>query len=103
MRLRRRICLALIVVTAAVFAEVRDGGFLTYDDDRYATRNPVVQQGLTQEGVRWAFTTTLASNWHPVTWLSHMLDWNLFGANPSGHHLMNLGLHVTNAVLLFLR
>ncbi|HMC28626.1 MAG TPA: tetratricopeptide repeat protein, partial [Verrucomicrobiae bacterium] len=75
-----------------------------YDDPDYVTSNPVVQQGLTWQGVKWAFLNLhgQATYWHPVTWLSHMLDCQLFGLNPTGHHLMNLLFHSANVLLLFL-
>ena len=76
--------------------------FINYDDQLYVTENYVVQQGLTLRGAKWAFTAITASNWHPVTMLSHMLDCELFGLNPSGHHYTNLLLHSLNAALLFL-
>lgn len=96
------VCLCLAITTLAVFSEVRNHQFVNYDDNRYVTENRVVQAGLTREGAVWAFTTTHASNWHPLTWLSHMLDCELFGANPRAHHLSNLILHLANSLLLFL-
>lgn len=92
---------ALAFVTAGTFAGVRGNDFVLYDDTLYVTANTRVQQGLTADNVRWAFTTIEASNWHPLTWLSHMLDWQLFGSNATGHHLVSLGWHVANVVLLF--
>ena len=77
--------------------------FVVYDDDDYVYANPVVCAGLTADGVRWAFTSTAhAYNWHPLTWLSHMVDVELFGLDPGAHHLVNVGFHAINAVLLFL-
>jgi len=96
------ICLLLAVVTLAVFGPVVRCDFISYDDPEYVVSNPHVQAGLTLNGIGWAFTTGCASNWHPLTWLSHMLDVTLFGAGPVGPHLMNLLLHTANAVLLFL-
>jgi len=96
------LCLLLVVATLALYNPVAHHPFVNYDDDRYVTDNPHVQEGLTWATVRWAFTTTSESNWHPLTWLSHAIDWQLFGANPAGHHYVNLLLHVVNAVLLFL-
>jgi Flp pilus assembly protein TadD len=97
------------VVGAAIFAAslllyARTGGFpfLHFDDNRYVTENPMVRSGLTWAGVAWAFTTFEVSNWHPLTWLSHMLDVELFGMAPGPHHLVNAFLHATNAVLVFL-
>ena len=91
----------LAVVTIVAFEQVRLNEFVGYDDDRYVTENPHVKAGMTPESVLWAFTTTRASNWHPLTWLSHMLDCELFGLNPYGHHLANLFFHVANTLMLF--
>jgi Flp pilus assembly protein TadD len=88
--------------TALLFAHVAVHPFLYFDDNRYVTENPVVQAGLSWRGLGWAFTTLHASNWHPLTWLSHMLDVQLFGLNPGGHHLVNVAFHAANAALLFL-
>jgi pentatricopeptide repeat protein len=96
------ICLLLILATVAVYAPVRDHKFLSYDDHEYVAENIVVHRGLTLEGIHWAFTTTHANNWHPLTWLSHMLDCQFYGLNPRGHHLTNVVLHVANTILLFL-
>jgi protein O-mannosyl-transferase len=96
------ISLSLIVVTLAAFEQLRNHAFLNFDDDVYITENRNVQSGLTLEGVIWAFTTTHAANWHPLTWLSHMLDCQLYGLNPSGHHLTNLVFHIASTLLLFL-
>ena len=96
------LCLLLIVVTFSVFFQVRNHNFLNYDDTSYVTENSHVQAGLTRKGIAWAFTTTHASNWHPLTWLSHMLDCMLFGLRPGMHHLSNLLFHIANIVLLFL-
>lgn len=76
--------------------------FVNYDDNVYITENPNVQSGLTRKSLAWAFTSTYASNWHPLTWLSHMLDCELYGLNPKWHHLTNLLFHVANTLLLFL-
>jgi len=92
----------LIAATIAIFLPVTTFDFIYYDDDTYVFENPAVQQGITGESITWAFTTNHASNWHPLTWLSHMLDCTLFGLNPAGHHLTNLLLHAANAMLLFL-
>lgn len=95
------ICLGLILATAIAFEPVRHNDFVSYDDAMYVTENPRVNQGLSLESLRWAFTTTHASNWHPLTWLSHMLDCELFGLNPLWHHLVNLLFHTANTLLLF--
>ncbi len=94
--------LLLIVATLGVFWQVRSHDFLNYDDDVYVSENSQVQEGFTRKSVIWAFTSGYASNWHPLTWLSHMLDCQLFGLNPGGHHLTNLMLHLANTLLLFL-
>jgi tetratricopeptide (TPR) repeat protein len=91
----------LVVVTLAVFGQVLGHEFVNYDDPRYVTNNPHVQEGFTWRSVQWAFTTRYANNWHPLTWFSHILDWQLFGRNPAGHHLTNLLLHLANTLLLF--
>ncbi len=94
------VALALLVVTATVYRPVARNGFINYDDNAYVTLNPTVLAGLTWRGAAWAFTNTEVSNWHPLTWLSHMLDVELFGPNPEGHHLMSLVFHAVNAILL---
>ncbi|HRT06277.1 MAG TPA: hypothetical protein P5204_11330 [Kiritimatiellia bacterium] len=76
-------------------------GFVWFDDHGYVTENPAVTAGLTKAGLRWAFTTTHMYNWHPLTWLAHMADAELYGLNPAGHHLSSLLLHAANAILLF--
>jgi Flp pilus assembly protein TadD len=79
-------------------------GFVNYDDygpNGYVVDNPNIQAGLTLESLRWALTTTRTGNWHPVTWLSHMLDCQWFGLNPAGHHWISLGFHIVNVLLLF--
>ena len=96
------VCLVLVIVTLFVFRSVRNNDFLTYDDQNYVLHNLPVQQGLTIESIKWAFTTYHSANWHPLTWISHIVDWDLYGNNPSGHHLTNVYLHAANAVLLFL-
>ena len=97
----RLIGLALALVTLLIYLPVTHNGFLDYDDDDYVTNNQMVQNGLTLAGIQWAFTTDHASNWHPLTWLSHMTDCELFGLNPAAHHFVNVLFHAANAVLLF--
>jgi Flp pilus assembly protein TadD len=92
---------ALLLVTVAVYSPVLRHGFVEWDDPFYVTENPHVRAGLTASGVAWAFTSTQLANWHPLTWLSHMLDVSLFGLAPSGHHLTSLLLHVANTLLLY--
>jgi len=96
------ICLFLCVMTLLAYIQVKDFSFIKCDDDAYVTENPVVKEGLTWEGVAWSFGSLHAANWHPLTWLSHMLDVQLFQTRPAGHHLTNLVLHVINMILLFL-
>jgi hypothetical protein len=93
--------LLLILSVLVIFWQVLGFEFVNYDDDRYVTRNPMVQQGLTLASVKWAFSSTHAEFWHPLTWLSHMLDIQIFGLNPGGHHFSNLLLHIINTLLLF--
>jgi Flp pilus assembly protein TadD len=93
--------LALLALVAVVYAPVRGHSFVSWDDPTYVFLNPRVTGGPTWENVRWAFTTGHAGNWHPLTWLSHMLDVALFGPDAGGHHLTNVVLHAANAVLLF--
>jgi len=94
------VCLFLIVSTAAVYWQVQGHGFIIFDDPSYITENPHVNTGITLENLRWAFTSTHAHNWHPLTWISHMLDCRLFGLNAGAHHLVNVFIHILNAVLL---
>jgi len=96
------ICAGLIVAVFCVFGQVVHHDFISVDDDYYVYRNPVVMRGLTWEGIGWAFTHAHAANWHPLTWLSHMLDCQLYGLRAGGHHITNVLLHAANAVLLFL-
>lgn len=96
------ICSLLLLVTIAAFWPVWRCDFVKYDDAEYVTENPQVAAGLAWRGCQWAFSTFHAGNWHPVTWLSHMLDCRLFGLNPGAHHLTNLFFHVASAILLFL-
>ena len=96
------ICIALAVLTFSVFSPAFRCGFINYDDQDYVYENAAVQHGVTASAVKWAFTTTHASNWHPLTWLSHMLDCQLFSLNPGGHHFTNVLLHACNSILLFI-
>jgi tetratricopeptide (TPR) repeat protein len=94
------VCLGLAAATVAAYWPVFWGEFIHFDDPEYVFENEWVKQGLTVEGVRWAFTTGHAGNWHPVTWLAHMLDVSLFGLKPAGHHATNLILHTLNSLLV---
>ncbi len=91
------LCLAVLFV----YAPVLHHSFLVTDDPEYVTENTEVLRGLTLPGIRWAFTTFEASNWHPLTWLSHMIDVELFALDARGHHAMNLLLHLVNSILVF--
>ncbi len=99
---RRWICLGLGLITLAVYWPSLTQGFLAYDDQAYVTENPQVRAGLTWRGLVWAFESFSVANWHPLTWLSHMLDCQLYGLKPAGHHLTNLLLHTASTLLLFL-
>ncbi|MFZ1036615.1 MAG: tetratricopeptide repeat protein [Smithella sp.] len=92
---------ALTVVTLAVFWQVNHYGFINLDDPVYVMENNHVQSGITLDGIRWAFSSTYAEFWHPLTWLSLMLDYQLHGLNAGGYHLTNLILHILSALLLF--
>jgi Flp pilus assembly protein TadD len=95
-------CICLVLVIWAAFGEVRNHQFIYFDDAYYLSENPAVREGLSRQGLIWAFTTFRAGNWTPLTWLSHMLDCQLFGLQPGGHHLTNLFFHIANTLLLFL-
>ncbi len=95
-------CIALIAIVFAVYIQVGNHDFLDYDDNVYVTANPHVTSGITTNNVIWAFSSVDAANWHPVTWLSHMADVQIFGMNPHGHHLTNVVIHAVSAVLLLL-
>jgi protein O-mannosyl-transferase len=95
-------CLVLALATVAVFWPVLHNGFVEYDDDEYIFENPVVKAGWTAHGFAWAFMGFHCVNYHPLTWLSHMTDCQLFGVNAGAHHLVNVALHTANAVLLLL-
>jgi protein O-mannosyl-transferase len=96
------ICGFLIMAVVLVFGQTVRYDFVNYDDNEYVYNNPHVINGLTAKGITWAFTTNHVSNWHPLTWLSHMLDCQLYALEPGGHHLTNVVLHTVTAILLFL-
>ena len=95
------ICFFLALVTLAAFAPLARCGFINFDDPDYVTENKLVQRGITWEGTVRAFQTGRAGNWHPVTWLSHMLDCQIYGLNPAGHHFTSVIFHIANTLLLF--
>ena len=99
---RFAIAAALFVCTVALYARTGGHDFVALDDDDYVVKNEQVRAGLTWQGLGWAFTTTHAANWHPLTWVSHMADVELLGVDAGRHHLVNVLLHALNAVLLFL-
>ena len=95
------LCVLLTVATVGAYWPVLHCQFLNFDDPDYVTENYMVQRGFCLDGWCWAFSTGHASNWHPLTWLSHMLDCQFFGLNPAAHHATNLFFHTLNSLLLF--
>ncbi len=95
------IYVALAVGTIVAYEPIRHNGFIGYDDPDYIVKNHNVTGGITPQSIKWAFTKVYASNWHPLTWLSHMADCQVFDLNPLGHHLVSVAFHVVNAMLLF--
>ena len=95
------IVIFLIIASFIAFGRILGNDFVNFDDGLYITENNHIQAGLNLETIKWAFSTVVASNWHPLTLLSHALDWSLFGANASGHHLINLLLHIGSVLFLF--
>ena len=96
------ICLALAAIIVGIYSQALNFEFIHYDDNDYVFDNSAVQKGLTRENLIWAFATSHASNWHPITWLSHMTDVSLFGMESGLHHLTNLLFHILNSLLMFL-
>ena len=96
------VALFLAVLTWTVFGQTVRHAFINFDDPSYVYDNSQVTGGLTWQGVKWAFTHVHSFNWHPLTWISHMLDCQLYGVRPAGHHLTNVLLHIVAAILLFL-
>jgi tetratricopeptide (TPR) repeat protein len=97
----RVILIGLAVVTFGIYAQVIGHQFITLDDPTYIKENPMVNRGVTLAGLAWAFTTFHATNWHPLTWISHMIDCQLFGTNAGRHLLVNALIHVANTLLVF--
>ena len=95
-------CVLLAVATLAIYSRVVRNPFIAFDDETYVTRNMHVQSGVSWKTVAWSLTSTQQSNWHPLTWLSHALDCQLYGLNPAGHHFTSLFIHALNVLLLFL-
>ena len=90
----------IALLTLIIYSRVGNFEFTNFDDPDYVAQNQTVQRGLTLEGIRWAFTTNFMGNWHPLTWLSHMVDCHLFGVKPGAHHWVSVGIHVCNSLLL---
>ena len=95
------LCFGLALVTSVAFFPALRNNFVNFDDNTYVYENPKVVAGLTRSGIIWAFTHFHSSNWHPLTWLSHMLDCQLYGLAPGGHHITSVLLHAANTVLVF--
>src|ERR1700730_16981389 len=100
-RLTVGVCIVLAAITSLVFGQTLRHQFVNYDDGSYVYGNPNIAEGLSLRGVLWAFTHVHSQNWHPLTTISHMLDCQLFGLNPGGHHFTNLFLHTIAVLLLF--
>ena len=101
-RMELMVCLFLLIATLAVYWQVRHFDFINCDDPVYLTENPNIQSGFSLKNIYWAFTAIYAANWHPLTWLSHMLDIQLYGLSPGSHHFTNLQFHLLNTLLIFL-
>ena len=93
--------LLLVLMSAVIYLQLAEHEFLNFDTYSYVSENPHVKNGITIDNIIWAFTSTYKSNWHPLTWLSHMLDVELFGLKAGAHHLVNLAFHIINVLLLF--
>ncbi|MGO9371459.1 MAG: hypothetical protein ACLQBD_05075 [Syntrophobacteraceae bacterium] len=101
---KKQIPLIYLLLTAAAivaFWQVSQCDFIHYDDPLYVSENIHIRDGISMQAIRWALTTCYAGNWHPLTWMSHMLDVQLYGLNPRWHHLTNLLFHIANTLLLF--
>jgi protein O-mannosyl-transferase len=96
------VCAAIAALTVFAYLGAYYNDFVSLDDYEYLRDNAHVTKGITQRSVAWAFSSAYSSNWHPLTWISHMADWELYGPKPAGHHMTSVGLHAVNAVLLFL-
>jgi tetratricopeptide (TPR) repeat protein len=102
MRLIHLLSVCLVSLVLIVYIQVGNHKFINFDDTDYVTNNPHVSSGITKENVIWAFTSIDSSNWHPITWISHMADVQVYGMNPRGHHLTNVLIHAMSSVLLLL-
>lgn len=96
------ICILFTILTLSVYWKVIGYDFIMLDDSTYVVNNDIVKQGISFDGVRRAFSEVYAGNWHPITWISHMFDVQLFGIIPGMHHLTNVIFHILNTILLFL-
>jgi protein O-mannosyl-transferase len=96
------ICILLAAGVITVYWQVTGFDFINFDDPGYIIENQTVRQGITLDGIKWAFITVHAANWHPLTWISLMFDVQLFGVNPGMHHLINVIFHIINSILLFI-
>src|SRR5689334_4853079 len=92
---------ALCLLAILIFAQTRQYEFLNYDDNGYVSENAHVLSGVTARNLAWSLTAVECSNWHPMTWLSLLVDGQFFGPNPAGYHLVNVGIHAVNGVLLY--
>src|ERR1022692_4302327 len=101
-KLNTTLCVLLAAVTTALYSPVIGHSFVVLDDREYVVANSHIHGGLSWNTIKWAFTSMEAANWHPLTWLSHALDYQLFALSPAGHHLDSVLIHALNAVLLFL-
>jgi hypothetical protein len=96
------VCGLLVLLVAIVFGQTLRHDFIDWDDPQYVVDNPQIHAGLSMPGIAWAFTNRDEANWHPLTWISHMLDWQMYGSWAGGHHLTSVLLHALTAILLFL-
>ncbi|MCS5648989.1 MAG: glycosyltransferase family 39 protein, partial [Dehalococcoidia bacterium] len=96
------ICIFLVLATATIYWQVKEHEFLNFDDNKYITDNWNVQAGFTRESIHWAFTKSHYGDWQPITWLSYILDYQLYGLNPKGYHLTSLFFHIANSLILFM-
>ena len=96
------IVILLIIASCAAFSPIAGNDFINFDDNLYITENNHIKSGINLESIKWAFSTVVLFYWQPLTWLSHMLDWSIFGANAAGHHIISLILHIGSVILLFL-
>ncbi|MRS03881.1 hypothetical protein EG832_11780, partial [bacterium] len=96
------LCLLLVIITLPIYLQVATFDFIKYDDNSYVENNPIISNGITFDAIKKAFTSVRSANWHPLTWISHMIDVHFFGMNPGMHHLINVFFHIANAILLFL-